>query len=860
MRTSPATSSRSFFRGEPLRLLLVVLVVQLVAFAPHLLRGRILSGAALVRTHAPFEGSAALATAGTPNPMFGDAVFQNEPWSDEVAHRVVGGELPLWNPYQFAGVPLLGDSQSATFYPPQLLHVVFPRGRANLPIAILKLVAAGWFTALLARRLGLGFAPSALAGVAFSLFPWLHLWLPCTPSNVGVLLPAAVLAADVLAAEASLAAAAALALVFGLQHFGGHPETVVHSTVFTTVWFAFRALTLPRDGGRTRAIARASTLFVAAGVAGVLLAAVQVLPFLDYLRESAAWRDRNASAPHAAIGTAIGWRCLSFFLPNVFGNPAHGDYRSGIAYRELILYVGVPTLLFAVSAIAAGRRRRDVAFLGASAVAFLLVALRFPGVHEVVRLVPLLSIAANSRFTMIVGFCLVLLSGFGLDALLSGDEGVRRRIRRTLVAGAFVIAVIAVVGVLANREVLRELSSVDRLAPQAAILGALVVATIGLAFAPLARARWIAALAIALTAADLVAFEWPMHPGLEASQRFPEVESLAFLRAKASPLEPWRIAALDRTLAPNLATAYRLEDVRGDDAMTPWRQDLLLRRTDPVLADPARHRLSEELERVATQFFLTGDEALLQKLPRPLDRTRIRRLRDEWSKSDLPPDQFFRTKTRGLAHEFLLRDVSSPLLDLLGVRFVMAAADDDGASGLREPRFRLVHEDTVRVFENSSAMPRAFLLGAAEVAASPEAALDRLVDPGFDFRKTAVVEVRLDPEPAAAGTATIRAREPERLVVETEAPGPSLLVVTETFDPGVRAECDGKPAPVIVADVAFRGVALPAGRHEVTLRYAPRSLRLGIGLSLATAVILLGIGARHLRIRRLAALTVRKTS
>jgi len=55
----------------------------------------------------------------------------------------------------------------------------------------------------------------------------------------------------------------------------------------------------------------------------------------------------------------------------------------------------------------------------------------------------------------------------------------------------------------------------------------------------------------------------------------------------------------------------------------------------------------------------------------------------------------------------------------------------------------------------------------------------------------------------------------------------------DAYDPGWRATLDGGAAPLLRANVAFRAVPVPAGRHEVELRYRPRSLILGL---LVTAV------------------------
>ena len=50
-----------------------------------------------------------------------------------------------------------------------------------------------------------------------------------------------------------------------------------------------------------------------------------------------------------------------------------------------------------------------------------------------------------------------------------------------------------------------------------------------------------------------------------------------------------------------------------------------------------------------------------------------------------------------------------------------------------------------------------------------------------------------------------------------------MLALHAIYYPGWIAEIDGKPAPVLRADVLFRGVEVPPGEHRVVFRYAPFS-------------------------------------
>ena len=77
------------------------------------------------------------------------------------------GELPLWNPYAFSGIPLLADGQTALFHPASWLFFVLPAGAA-LNYSILSqfsLAGVGMFWLL--RTLGLRQLPACVGAVTF---------------------------------------------------------------------------------------------------------------------------------------------------------------------------------------------------------------------------------------------------------------------------------------------------------------------------------------------------------------------------------------------------------------------------------------------------------------------------------------------------------------------------------------------------------------------------------------------------------------------------------------------------------------------------------------------------------------------
>ena len=69
------------------------------------------------------------------------------------------------------------------------------------------------------------------------------------------------------------------------------------------------------------------------------------------------------------------------------------------------------------------------------------------------------------------------------------------------------------------------------------------------------------------------------------------------------------------------------------------------------------------------------------------------------------------------------------------------------------------------------------------------------------------------------------------------APAPALVVIAQAFYHNWRAYVDGKPVPLLRANYAFQAVEVPAGQHEITLRYVDWMFDLG---ALISALTLLG--------------------
>jgi hypothetical protein len=154
----------------------------------------------------------------------------------------------------------------------------------------------------------------------------------------------------------------------------------------------------------------------------------------------------------------------------------------------------------------------------------------------------------------------------------------------------------------------------------------------------------------------------------------------------------------------------------------------------------------------------------------------------------------------------------------------------------------------VLIYENTRAMPRAWLASGAEVldegAALKTIRTGRL--PGgeaWEPRRTALLEAapagfKLSDSNSPEGRAEVTRYEPNRVELRTESAAPSVLVLAENHYPGWRAEVDGRAVETLRVNFNQRGVALPPGAHEVRFVFRPKSVLLGLLVSILTAAAL----------------------
>jgi hypothetical protein len=197
--------------------------------------------------------------------------------------------------------------------------------------------------------------------------------------------------------------------------------------------------------------------------------------------------------------------------------------------------------------------------------------------------------------------------------------------------------------------------------------------------------------------------------------------------------------------------------------------------------------------------------------------------------------------------------ITSPLLQLFNPGFVITPyvipPERLDLQYVASTMTQVFENGIVRIFENPAAYPHAWFVH--EARKMEKAAILGALDSGqVDPRQTALVEHTPPSMEAATGVnepVTFTRYEPDEIGMTVTTGSAGLLVVSEVYAPGWNAYVDGERVPLYATNYLFRGIPVPAGTHDIELRYEPRSLTIGLWISVATVVVMIGVLLQFIR-------------
>jgi hypothetical protein len=175
----------------------------------------------------------------------------------------------------------------------------------------------------------------------------------------------------------------------------------------------------------------------------------------------------------------------------------------------------------------------------------------------------------------------------------------------------------------------------------------------------------------------------------------------------------------------------------------------------------------------------------------------------------------------------------------------VATLHREGFEGLRPiGTADVLLSEPLSIFAVPEPLPRAYAVEGARTADGREA-LRLIAEGAFDPAREVVLA---DGPPVSSrlgfeGTARVIREGTDGVEIQAALGRDGFVVLVDAFDPGWKADVDGRPSPVLRANVAFRAVRVPKGRHSIAMRYRPRGVGQGLAVTSATlaAALLLGL-------------------
>ncbi|MEZ5493448.1 MAG: YfhO family protein [Pseudomonadales bacterium] len=182
-------------------------------------------------------------------------------------------------------------------------------------------------------------------------------------------------------------------------------------------------------------------------------------------------------------------------------------------------------------------------------------------------------------------------------------------------------------------------------------------------------------------------------------------------------------------------------------------------------------------------------------------------------------------------------------LDAASIKYIVLsrAADASYAENLRKELYPLVYSDgDALVFENPDYLPSLSLVGSLSSASMLDPHRTAITEDQTLLAEAKAANIPVDVGSAmhtALGTVDTVSVTNTEVVARVMVSQPAVLVLSDTWHPSWRATVDGKPTYLGRVNEAFRGMVLPAGKHEVRIFYDLPALRYGMVVSMAAGFI-----------------------
>lgn len=767
------------------------------------------------------------------------------------------GEMPLWCPVIFSGMPSYGSFISTPSAPLDLmrpLRTLIGRNAGLLHFVGLLVGSLSIYLLLIFRRK----APlCALTGsIVYTMTPYM-LGLIAAGHNTKIralyLAPLVFLAIETILKKRTVAAAGFLAAAVAYQFWSNHPQ-ISYYTLFLGGLYVLGVLLFDRpvrwqgSGLAVGLLLGLVALVLAAGL--VMEPYAAVLEYTPYsIRGAASALQESTEAGGVGWDYATAWsyspkELVCFFFPAWFGLEGE-TYWGAMPFTQSTHYLGVTVILLCLFGVALSSGRRRWILLGLSAICLLIGFGRYlPLLYRpMYELLPMFNrFRVPSMIYALLPLLAAILSAEGLQRILDEEFWKRRpgggKNRRASAAGAGAAGRI-------------------RRGWGRAVLALLILLVLWML-----AGSWVT---------DEMRRGGAFVHAREVSQVGPQVVSAI----KERPLESLRSAGGVPGILVQLV-AQRMALLRSSVALGL----LFLTLVGLVIEGRRRGLLKGEAAAALLFLLVAADLWVIDRKfyhPEPRGRAEAVLNKDEVTRfleqqpgafriAPLSAAEFSSNRYAAFGiesvggyqpaklqvYDDLIRSgsiMSLPVLSMLNTRFILTDRKLDEAQFPLAATCRMPSDEPayIHIHENPHVLPRAWFVTEVRVSPDPKALLAELRSSGFQPLRTAWVYSEAAgqlPDSLSPGEVVDIERDAHhfRARVRVEGQKPGLLVLSEIiYPPGWIATVDGGEVPILRVNHLLRAVQVAPGEHQVELRAVSRSQQRGVIANRISGLLVLAV-------------------
>lgn len=718
----------------------------------------------------------------------GDDIFrQTFPFKTLAADMYKKIQLPLWNPYNGAGMPFLATANIGLLDPFNILYLLFPYDLAWSFYLIMQAFLIASFTYMYSRKIGLNIIPSLFASISFlfSGFVITKLFLGIFGLAIA-LLPLLLYLIESYIQNSRNKCILFFPIAILLIILSTLPQISLYILLFTIFYFFIR-----RNWGEREKNLSSSVYFFLLICVGIGVSAIQIVPTIELFLESNINKTSSLFIFKSFLLPVSQY--ITLFIPNFYGNPSTYNYWGYADYVETDAAFGLIPMFFTFIAVVLWKKNKyKPIIIFFSLVILITLGTTIDWFFSKILFslpIPIFSTSIPSRILIITMFCLSILAGIGVDQWKNIEKSLAYRSLFSfflLVCGIFGIVIAIYAGFIpCDNRIIKECNRT-----------------------PL-RNTFITALPFFLLLFFLLyerSTKKNINNIISVVSIFLVLTIGLYNANKFLPFSPRSTILPKNSLLTAIKTNAKSQRVFGiNEANIKTDFATYFRYYDPQYYHPLYIKRYGELIGYAS----------LGKIPSVLPRSDV-----EISSNDS------------------LGERQKRLLSLLNVKFLIYKKGNMSLDNI------VWQNSNWALVKNDSSLPKVYFVDNIDVISSKEQILERLFSSSFNPSTAAIVEEKIHATEFPKNgekQAVIERYEENNIQIKTRLTNNSFLVVSDNYYPGWKATIDGKETRILRTNYSFRGIIVPAGIHRIDLFYQPNSFFIGVVISFLSLLVYLGV-------------------